>query len=260
MIQYNFPILFLVLELVAVLLIFSHNPIPRGRLAHRMNSLSTSLYDKTFNLTQYIHLRKDNEQLAKENSFLRAAGFYQAGDSAFSKNGYEFMPGQVINNSVNKEFNYLTLNIGSLSGVEPDMAVVSPFGIVGVVKTVTPNFSRVISLLNPQLKVSVVLSKTGHFGSLFWDGRNYREVILAEIPSHVLIEPGDSIVTSGFSALFPKGEPVAIVEDSKPVSGGNFLEIRARLTNDFKQLNTVYVVRNLLSKEINQIEEGENEE
>ena len=258
--RYNFPILFLVFELIAISLIFSHNPIQRGRLANQVNSLSTIVYDKAYGLSQYVHLRKAIEQVAKENSILRSRGLQIKPDSASQRYGYDYIPARVINNSVHKEFNYLTLDIGSESGVEPDMAVVSPNGIVGVVKTVTPNFCRVISVLNVQLRLSVKLSKSGYFGSLIWDRRNYRDVLVTEIPSHVSWEPGDSIVSSGYSSIFPVGEPIATVLEATPAAGGNFLEIRARLTNDFKQLSTVYIVINTNREEVKTLEEYDNEE
>lgn len=257
--RYNFSILFAVFELVAIILVFSSNPIQRGRVARNVNTLSSVFYDKTFELTQYMHLRKTNEQIAKESSYLRSILSQSLLDSAIQKNGFEYIPAMVINNSVNKEFNYLTLSIGTNGGVETDMAVVSPFGIVGIVKSVTPNYSRVISVLNSQLRISVKLNKSGHFGSLNWNGRNYRDVMITEIPSHVILQEGDSIVTSGYSSLFPANEPVATVIESQPAAGGNFLEIRARLSNDFKQLSMVYVVKNLMRDEILDLEVGDNE-
>ncbi len=257
--RYNVPILFLVFELIAILLIFNNNPIPRGRLSHQVNSLSTVIYDKTYKLTQYLHLRKSIEQVARENSILRGLVPDDVPDSLSFVSGFEYIPALVINNSVHKEYNYLTLNAGGESGVEPDMAVVSPFGIVGVVKTVSPNFCRVISVLNTQLRVSVKLNKAGYFGSLNWDRRNYRDVLVSEIPSHVSLEAGDSIVSSGYSSIFPAGEPIATVIEANPAAGGNFLEIRARLTNDFKKLSTVYIVKNKMKEEVQLLEGKDNE-
>ena len=257
--RYNFPILFLAFEFIAILFIFSHNPIPRGRLSNQVNSISSVIYDKTYALTQYMNLRRANEQLAMENSYLRGHVPQSLSSSQAPERGYQFTPAHIVNNSVQNEFNYLTLSVGSNSGIEPEMAVVSSFGIVGVVKSVSPNFCRVISILNTQLRISVKLSKSGHFGSLSWDRRNYRTVLVTEIPSHVSLEPGDSIVTSGYSSIFPPGEPVAIVLESSPAAGGNFLEIKAQLCNDFMQLSTVYIVRNTMKEEIQDLEESSDE-
>ncbi|MCK5821641.1 MAG: rod shape-determining protein MreC [Bacteroidales bacterium] len=257
--RYNFPILFLVFELIAIILIFSHNPIQRGKLTSQTNSFSTIVFDKASEVTQYIHLRRAIDQLAKENSLMRSRARAVRPDSIDSRGSYVFIPARVINNTVQFENNYLTLDIGTRSGVEPDMAVVSPFGIVGVVKTVSPNYCRVISVLNSQLRVSVRLSKSGYFGSLSWDRLNYRDVLVTEIPSHVSLEPGDSIVSSGYSSIFPSGEPIATVIEATPAAGGNFLEIRARLSTDFKKLYTVYVVKNTDIKEVKELEEYDNE-
>jgi len=259
MLRYNFLILFLVFELIAIILIFSQNPIQRGKLTRQTNSLSAIVYDGAYNITQYLHLRKIIEEVAKENSFLRSRVLPISQDSIIARNTYDFLPARVINNSVHNEFNYLTLDIGSKSGITPDMAVVSPFGIVGVVKTVSPDYCRVISVLNSQLSISVKLSKSGYFGSLSWDRRNYRDVLVTEIPSHVSLQPGDSIVSSGYSSIFPAGEPIATVIDATPAAGGNFLEIHARLNNDFKKLSIVYIVINNDKEEIKTLEEYDNE-
>ena len=254
-VRYNFPLLFLVLEIIALFLIFSNNPIQQGYFSYRFNNLSSMIYNSSYNISQYIHLREANDQLLRENAHIRRSVSYSGQDSSFSKNNFTFIPAKILNNSIHKVYNYLTLDIGSDDGIEPDMGVVSPFGVVGVVKSVTPDFSRVISVLNNQLRVSVKLAKSGYFGSMNWSGGNYREINITEIPSHAEIEVGDTLLTSGYSAIFPPNEPVAIVLSSKPTSGGNFLEINAALINDFKKLAVVYIVDNEDSDEILNLEE-----
>lgn len=253
--RYNFPILFLVFEVIALVLIFSHNPVQQGYFSYRFNNLSSLIYSSSYNITQYIHLREANEQLLKENALIRKNLTLSELDSSFKKNDFNFMPAKVLNNSINKVYNYITLDIGADDGVKSDMGVVSPFGLVGIVKSVSANYSRVISVLNSQLRVSVKLAKSGYFGSMYWSGENYREINISEIPSHAEIEVGDTILTSGYSAIFPPDEPVAVVLSSKPTSGGNFLEITATLINDFKKLAVVYVIENQKLNEILKLEE-----
>lgn len=224
-----------------------------------VNAISAVIYNKVFGITQYINLRKVSEDLARENAYLRTSKQPVLEDSAYAPNGYTYIPAHVINNSVNKTFNYLTLNKGANSGVEPDMAVVSSSGIVGVVISVSPGYARVISVLNTQLRISVRLSKSQYFGSMNWDVGNYREVVVSEIPAHVEVAIGDTVVTSGYSAIFPAGELVATVIEANKTAGGNFLEIRARLTNDFKRLSMVYIIKNKNLDELRALESNENE-
>ena len=213
------------------------------------------IYTSSYNVSQYINLREANELLLKENALIRKNMSSTEHDSSFRKNDFNFIPAMVLNNSIHKVYNYITLDVGANEGIKPDMGVVSPFGIVGIVKSVTPDYSRVISVLNSQIRVSVKLAKSDYFGSMHWLGGNYLEVMISEIPSHAEIEVGDTLLTSGYSSIFPADEPVAIVLSSKPTSGGNFLEITATLTNDFKKLAVVYVVENEKLNEILKLEE-----
>jgi rod shape-determining protein MreC len=254
-IRFNFPIIFFVFEIIAVVLILSNNPIQRGYFSNRFDSISASVYNLNFKVAQYIHLLESNEELARENALLRSNTVADSIPAIQGNPQFDYVPGRVLNNSIHKVYNYLTLDVGANDGVGPDQGVMSPFGIVGVVKSVSPHYSRVISLLNRQLMVSVKLANSDYFGTMNWEGSDYMETLVSEIPSHADVEPGDTILTSGYSAVFPPDIPIAIVKSSEPVSGGNFLEIKVRLINDFKQLSVVYVVRNNDREEILMLEE-----
>ena len=134
------------------------------------------------------------------------------------------------------------------------MAVVSPNGIVGVVNGVSKRFSTVMSLLNTDLHISAKIKKNNYFGSLSWDGKNYREAILYEIPHHVPVSKGDTIITSGFSTIYPEGVLIGTIKDFE-VKGGNFYEITVRLSTDFKNLTYVNLVSNLRKEEQIELEE-----
>jgi len=119
--------------------------------------------------------------------------------------------------------------------------VVSAQGIVGIVAGVSEHYCTVISLLNVDLKISAKLKRSNHFGSLYWDGKYYRDVTLSDIPQHVVVNVGDTVVTSGFSSIFPTGIDLGTIKSIES-KGVNFHSITVRLFNDFKQLNTVWVV------------------
>ncbi|MBP5667618.1 MAG: rod shape-determining protein MreC [Salinivirgaceae bacterium] len=156
--------------------------------------------------------------------------------------------------------NFLTLDIGSKHGVEPGMAVVSAMGAVGVVKAVSPNFSSVISVLNQNLKISAMLEKSGYFGSLGWEGGDYRHANLEDLPGHIKVNKGDVVITSGYSTIFPKGVMIGYVEEVTAHGVNGFMSADIRLAVDFKRLSNVQVVRNLLKKEQLELQErAENE-
>lgn len=253
-IRYNFPILFIVLELAALWMLLANNPIPHTRIYSGAQSVAGYFFDRSYGIRQYLDLRSENDQLARENSRLKSLAIqtdrfneqvdgYSTGSDHISE--FEFIPARVINNSVNKQSNYLTLDKGSLSGIRADMAVVAPEGIVGVVRNVSAHYAVVIPVINSRLQVSVVLKNSNYFGSLTWDGQDYRMAVVNEMPAHFELSTGDTLVTSGYSALFPPGEMVGTIEDISEPSGGSFRSLRIRLSTDFKKLSRVYVVHNL---------------
>jgi rod shape-determining protein MreC len=172
---------------------------------------------------------------------------------------FEYIPAQVVNNSVNRLNNYITLNAGYLQGVRQDMGVVGPDGVVGVVRNVSANYSSVISVLNSKFKGSVKLSSNDFFGTLSWPGYDYRQAVVTEIPGHINVYEGDTIITSGLSTIFPAGELVGrVVEVGRP-SGGSFFELKVLLNQDFKKLTQVYVIRNFRKMEQEKLEAETND-
>lgn len=265
-VRHQFFLFFLVLETVSIWLLANHNFYQRSKFGN----LSRSFYGYTSNLIQegrhYINLKQINEQLAKDNLDLRnqlakqtlkvtpeqTEGFFSVDEADFL-----FIPARIVNNSVNKQYNFLTLNVGRKQGVEKEMGVVTNSGVVGIISAVSDNYSTVISLLNIDFRISAKLQRTGYFGSLYWDGVNYKDAVLSEIPQHVDVQKGDSIVTSGFSAIFPPDIPLGTVKtfDSK---AGNFFKITLELFNDFRQLDYVWVVKNLRGDERDKLENPES--
>jgi rod shape-determining protein MreC len=203
----------------------------------------------------YFSLVKENKALAEENArlynLLPAVYFnplseYKPDTSASRR--YAFIPARVINNSVNKQYNFITLNVGSREGVAPGMAVICDQGIVGEVKEATENFSSVISVLNRESFPNAMIKRNGYFGPIKWPGRNYRKVVLTQIPAHVDVHVGDTVVTSGYSYTYPKGIFIGIVESFELEEGISY-EITVNLNPDFKNLSNVLVVKNLMRDE-----------
>ncbi|MBN2742461.1 MAG: rod shape-determining protein MreC [Marinilabiliaceae bacterium] len=267
--QHHVGVLFVFLEILSLILVFRYNPYHRSVFVSSSNRLSGALYEGTHALTHFFSLQRDNDRLADENAFLksRLPGAFQMSPNyirlvkdSLTGQQYAYHSARVINNSVNKSFNYLTLDKGSIDGIRQETAVICPDGIVGVVRRVSPHFTSVISLLNSRLKISGKLKESGHFGSVSWDGTDSRYVNLSEIPLHATVNPGDLIVTSGYSAIFPEGIPIGTVDEVEAEEGESFFRIRVKLAVDFKRLSYVEVVDNTYRGEQLQLEkQNEND-
>jgi rod shape-determining protein MreC len=157
---------------------------------------------------------------------------------------YEYIPAGVANNTVNYVNNYITINKGIKDGIRPDMGVVSPHGVVGIVTTVKDRYAVVISLLNTKFKVSCKVKNTSFFGALAWKGGDVRYAYLEELPTHATFQVGDTVVTSGNSAIFPPGIIAGTVESYSKQRDDNFYSLKVRLATDFQSLNTLCVIVN----------------
>jgi rod shape-determining protein MreC len=263
-IQFHFAIFFIIIEFISLSLVFQYNHYQKAKGVSLVQNISGYYHSKVFSITEYLNLRESNQRLAKENvrlnNILQQAYkaddiFFYKQDDTLNKQRYYLTSAKVINNSVNKKHNFITLNKGSEQGLTQDMAVISSDGVVGVIFDVSRYYATVISLLNTNLKISAKLKKNDYFGSLVWEGKDYRHAILNEIPYHVVIERGDTIVTSSYSAIFPEGILIGTIEDFK-IKGGNFYEIIVALSTDFKHLTYVSAVSNLKKEEQKELEDA----
>jgi rod shape-determining protein MreC len=133
------------------------------------------------------------------------------------------------------------------------MAVVSNNSIAGLIVGCSENYSVAISLLNLDFRVSARIRTNGYFGSLTWDGHNSTHALLNEIPQHIIINPGDTVETTGYSAIFPEGLFVGTVSDLKR-SGSDFYKISVKLFTDFRNLQYVSVIGNIKKPEQHMLE------
>lgn len=250
---------FIVYVVVSCALLFQGNPYQRSVYFGSSNRVVAKVYEMSDAVTGYFGLRKVNETLLSRNGELEAENmmlrrqlqrysYAAVADSLALTDpllrNYDFVVARVINNSVSHVDNYITLDKGSADGITPEMAVVASNGIVGIVNVVNEHNAVAISVLNTKLHVSCKVKGTDCFGSLTWDGRNPQYAILEEMPRHVDFQPGDTIVTSGFSAVFPDGIMVGTIHDYAKQKDDNFYAMRVKLSTDFGQLGAVRVVSN----------------
>jgi rod shape-determining protein MreC len=265
--HYHFLILFLLIESFSLFLLFSANPYQKVLFYSASHRASGRISTRIENIKDYFSLHNENRKLAEENARL-----YNQLKSSFGLNKpdttymgdslqprrYLYFTARVINNTVNKQFNYITLDKGSKSGIGPDMAVISNGSIIGIVKSVSDNHAAVLSVLNRDFAVSGKIKKNGYFGPLSWNGNNTEYVTMVDIPHHVNIIHGDTIVTSGYGGVFPEGYMIGTIKDFR-LKGGNYFEIRVKLSTDFRKLNYVQVIKNYAKKEIDSLETAVNQ-
>ena len=261
--RFHFVILFILLLVISVAMYLNTTYYQKAEVGRLTKGVSGVVDGQFSNIGQYMNLKRSNIELMLENVALRneveklRSTLEQSKISPHidSLHGarYLYIPARVVNNSVNRRHNFLTLNVGLNNGVSQGMGVITNDGVVGVVASVTRDFCTVISLLNVNLKVSAKHQKSGVFGSLSWDGVDYRQTVLKDIPLHVNVTAGDTVVTSGYSAIFPRDIPVGTVSDFYQ-KDGSFFTIKVLLLSDFKRLDYVYVVKSFDKLEITNIE------
>lgn len=259
----NFFFIFLVLEIFCFVLISKNTSYQGSKIINSANNISASVYQISANTKEYLQLKEENDRLAFENNFLKnrmKLGYaiiplkiYKKKDTLYRQE-FEFMNAKVINSSVNKRNNYLTLNIGSLQGVGQDMAVINSEGIVGVVKSVSNNYSSVMSVLHKDVIVPCKLKKEGINGTLQWEGGDYKYCILTDIPTHAKLKKGDTVITSSLSGIFPEGILVGFVDSHERRQNESFYTVKIKLSSDFKKTNHVSVINFIYKSEKDSLE------
>ncbi len=225
------------------------------------NSVSGKVYSTYTGVSDYLYLRRFSDSLVDENAKLRAqlldSKYNSKIDSGILRDStlknvqqYSFISARVIHNSVNEAANLIYLDRGRLQGIGKQMGVINANGIVGQVVAVTDNYSAAMSVLSKEFKVSAKFKKNEFFGNLHWDGVNSTTASMEDIPKHVPVKVGDTLVTSGFSQLFPRNIMVGRVKSVTMEPDKNFLEITVNLSTNFGSLSYVYVVNNLKKQEI----------
>jgi len=254
---------FLFLELFCAWLIVRNNQYQSTQFFNTANRLAANIIGFSQGVREYLSLQDINTSLAEENARLRTALEQkmqamqniqvQPLDSAVI-NRFAYISARVINNSTLLFKNYITVDKGRLDGIEPGMAAISSSGAIGKVKSVSDHYAVLISLLNTDEQLSSAIKRTGHFGTVQWEGTNPRLVDLHYIPRHVDPLVGDTIVTSGYNAVFPENILVGRISSVSLSDEAPFYEIRVELAQDFAKLAFVEIIRSNLKSEKDSLE------
>ncbi|MBD8388597.1 rod shape-determining protein MreC [Dysgonomonas sp. BGC7] len=262
---------FIFLEIICFYFIFSGNSYQKSVFLNSTNEVTGRVYSISGSISSYFGLKKENQELLQKNSelqtelselrsylfsvetdSLKANAFLN--DSVNRKINSHYIIARVEKNSTSMIENYIIINKGKNDGVTDDMGVVSQQGIVGVVRSASPNYAIVQPILNPHSKFSCKIKNSSADGILIWEGGDSRYARLTEYPKYEKIEKGDTIVTSGFSDFFPAGLQVGTVEEYQSEVDDNFYSIKIKLFTDFGTLKNVL----LLKSNTDEIKELEN--
>ncbi|MFV0331160.1 MAG: rod shape-determining protein MreC [Dysgonomonas sp.] len=262
---------FIFLEIVCFYFIFSSNSFQKSIYFNSSNEITGRVHAISGGVLSYFGLRAENEDLLKKNGelqsqvkklqdylysiekdSLRTTAFLN--DSLNNINSQEYITARVESNSISQVYNFIIVNKGRNNGVRNDMGAISPQGIVGVVRDVTDNYAVIQSVLNPNSRFSCKILSSNTAGTLIWETGDSRYVSLTEYPKYEKVAKGDTIVTSGFSDIFPEGIFVGTVEDFKSETNDNFYTIKVKLSTDFGALKNVQLI-NIKDEERKELEE-----
>ncbi|MBR5038983.1 MAG: rod shape-determining protein MreC [Prevotella sp.] len=261
--KYNHWFLFVILEVICAVLLFRYNSYQGSVFFSSANVAAGKVYEFDAQAKSFFSLTKVNEQLTQRNLYLEEQVkeltermVELTNDTNYTKrsqlemlSSYKLIPAKVITNSINQRDNLITLDKGSDDGVRVDMGVACGNGVVGIVYMVSKKYCVVIPVLNSHSNISVSVDKRGYFGYLHWLGRRPDKAYVNDIPLHAKVLPGDQVVTSGYSSIFPPGLQVGKVLYVFKSLDGLSLQLQVRLSTDFSTLRDVCIIDDAKMKE-----------
>ena len=256
LLKYNYWFLFVILEVASFVLLFRFNNYQQSAYFTSANTVVGAVYEVSGGISSYFHLKSVNEDLLDRtrlleeqiNNLEKALKERQLDSIAVNsirkmpQKDYQLFKARVIKNSLNLADNYITLDKGSSSGIHSEMGVVDGNGIVGIVYETSPSYSVVISVLNSKSNIISKIVGSDYFGYLKWEHGDSRYAYLKDLPRHAEFNLGDTVVTSGFSTVFPEGIMVGTVDDMSDSHDGLSYLLKIKLATDFGKLSDVRVI------------------
>ena len=256
LLKYNHWFLFILLEVISFVLLFRFNHYQHSVYFSSANAVAGKVYEVSGGITSYFHLKSVSEdlldrimELEQQNHNLEDALGRHLSDSTelnsirnLPNTDYQVFKARVINNSLNLVDNYITLNRGSKDGIRPEMGVVDGNGVVGIVYDTSSHYSRVISVLNSKSSISCKIVGSEYFGYLKWEYGDSRYAYLKDLPRHAEFNLGDTVVTSGYSTVFPEGIMIGTVDDMADSNDGLSYLLKVKLATDFAKVSEVRVI------------------
>ncbi|MFN4298187.1 MAG: rod shape-determining protein MreC [Thermaurantimonas sp.] len=250
---------FLFLQSIALSRVIKHNYFQSYLWFTASNYAVGNLHKMVFDIREYLSLKSQNQILQRENATLRnalntepltEANYRGYVNDTVRKQVYTYQEANVLYSTYNLQNNYMIINRGSVHGIKPGMAIITPVGVAGITKDVDSHYSTALTVLHSKFSISCRPINSYNFGSLTWNGKNYRYAQLIDLPKQTRIRNGDTVVTDVRSLIFPEGIPVGIVKSYRLRDPGDFIEAQVELFTDFSSINQVYVIDFLEKKAI----------
>ena len=255
--RYYHWFILLLLEVASGVLLFQYNNYQSSVWFTSANAVVGKVYEWDAAVRSFFSLTRVNEELTLRNFYLerqvtqlrRLYGDLTQDTTVMQRQELEFLsqykliPAKVVSNTVDKANNLITIDKGSLDGVEKDMGGACGSGVVGVVYLVSSHYSVVIPVLNvTSSRISCAIRGRGYFGYLQWYGGDPSVAYVEDIPRHARFKRGDWVETSGYSAIFPPGVLVGKVTNIYNSPDGLSYRLKVKLTTDFACLRDVCVI------------------
>ncbi len=261
--RFQIFVVYAILQAVALTLYFSFFQQPKTQLLSSVNSVNASLWEKRNAIVKHMKLESTNDVLQKTNLELmenQPMSLQRVDRSTMIINDttyiqkFEYIAGEVINSTFDKANNYFTINIGEDQGVKVGWGVVSDEGIVGVVHSVSKHFSLVKTVLSEHINVDVEIPSVNQSGLLKWDGRSSKIGSVSGVSNDLDIPKWSRVITQGGSGIFPKGILIGKVYKVLEVEGQAIWDVKIAYSVDYRKLQKIYVVHNLLLEEQKKLE------
>ena len=252
-VRYSAFLLFALLEITAFYLVVQYNEGQQAIFRYSATALSGRVYKAADEFYRYNRLAAVSDSMARENARLKEHVFnlerslqhyIPAGkplDSCVLET-FTLIDASVITNSINRRNNRFMIDKGTRHGIRPGMGVISREGVAGIIEHAGTDYSTAISMLHSAARISAAIDRNQYFGSLVWKEINPAHMILEAVPRQADIRIGDTIVTSGYSFIFPRGIFIGTVSRFWTEGGSNYYSIEVKLHEDLARLDRVYVV------------------
>ena len=268
LIKHNHWFLFILLEGISFVLLFSFNNYQSASMFTSTNEVAGNIYSMISDVDGYFTLNDENQALLEHNKELiseiealkeeLATLKDSSAIAAFPDGKFRFNTARAVNNSLNKLQNFITIDKGENDGIGSEMGVFNDKGVVGIIYQTSGNFSLVMPLLNSKSMLSCRVKGSNSFCTLRWHGEELQYSYLIDLPRYAIFQQGDTVVTSGFSSIFPADIPVGEIERLEDSDDGMFYRARVRLFVDFASIDNVFVVGNDNKKEQDTLEQSIN--
>ncbi len=255
--KYSNVLLFLILEVLCIIMLINNLPYQKRKLTSVGNAISGRFFKTKTNFTDYFSLKEENQLMVEHNAYLMSQLYKKNADTSFLSDStsldFNFIPANVINNSVDNANNFLLIDKGRKDGIKKDMGVICEKGVVGKVVNVTEHYASVISMLHPYSVVSARFTDNQHIANVTWGNRDYRYGTVNDIPLHLHPKKGDTLVTSGFSNIYPADIMIGTIEEMLESDSKDFNSAKISFSTNFSTLRHVFVIENLHQTEIDSL-------